>query len=87
MSSSNTQITVATGALAADGTGSSVLTVLVTASTATVLTGVKVSTQPTVTLVSGATGDVDVVSAATVSSTTANTSETGAHTHNVKMTK
>lgn len=32
-------------------------------------------------------GDVDVVSAVTVGSTTANTSETGAHTHNVKMTK
>lgn len=87
MSSSNTQITVATGALATGGEGSSVLTGLGTASTATVLTGVKVTTQPTVTLVSGATGDVDVVSAVTVGSTTANTSETGAHTHNVKMTK
>ena len=32
-------------------------------------------------------GGVDVVSAVTVGSTTANTSETGAHTHNVKMTK
>lgn len=32
-------------------------------------------------------GDVDVVSAVTVGSTTANTSEIGAHTHNVKMTK
>lgn len=82
-----TGVTVATGALASDGEGSSVLTGLGTASTATVLTGVKVSTQPTVTLVSGATGDVDVVSAVTVGSTTANTSETGAHTHNVKMTK
>ena len=82
-----TGVTVATGALASDGAGSSVLTGLGTASTATVLTGVKVSTQPTVTLVSGATGDVDVVSAVTVGSTTANTSETGAHTHNVKMTK
>lgn len=82
-----TGVTVATGALATDGEGSSVLTGLGTASTATVLTGVKVSTQPTVTLVSGATGDVDVVSAVTVGSTTANTSETGAHTHNVKMTK
>ena len=82
-----TGVTVATGALAADGAGSSVLTGLGTASTATVLTGVKVSTQPTVTLVSGATGDVEVVSKVTVNSTTANTSETGAHTHNVKMTK
>ena len=82
-----TGVTVATGALASDGAGSSVLTGLGTASTATVLTGVKVSTQPTVTLVSGATGDVEVVSAVTVNSTTANTSETGAHTHNVKMTK
>lgn len=83
----DTGVTVATGALASDGEGSSVLTGLGTASTATVLTGVKVSTQPTVTLVSDATGDVEVVSAVTVNSTTANTSETGAHTHNVKMTK
>ena len=82
-----TGVTVATGALASDGAGSSVLTGLGTASTATVLTGVKVSTQPTVTLVSDATGDVEVVSKVTVNSTTANTSETGAHTHNVKMTK
>lgn len=82
-----TGVTVATGALASDGAGSSVLTGLGTASTATVLTGVKVSTQPTVTLVSDATGDVNVVSDVTVNSTTANTSETGAHTHNVKMTK
>ena len=41
----------------------------------------------TATTYSWAAGDVDVVSAVTVNSTTANTSETGAHTHNVKMTK
>lgn len=82
-----TGVTVATGALASDGEGSSVLTGLGTATTATALTGVKVTAQPTVTLESGATGDVDVVSAVTVGSTTANTSKTGAHTHNVKMTK
>ena len=82
-----TGVTVATGTLATDGEGSSVLTGLGTATTATALTGVRVTAQPTVTLESGAAGDVDVVSAITVSSTTANTSETGAHTHNVKMTK
>lgn len=82
-----TDVTVATGALASNGAGSSVLTGLGTASTETVLTGVKVTAQPTVTLANGATGDVDVISAVDVGSTTATTSETGAHTHNVKMTK
>ena len=60
-----TSTSVATGALDTNGTGSSVMTGLGTASTETVLTGVKVTSQPTVTLATGATAGTGVVSVAT----------------------
>lgn len=57
--------TVATGSLAANGGGDSVMTGLGTATTASALTGVKVTTQPTVALATGATAGTGVISVAT----------------------
>lgn len=57
--------TVATGSLAANGSGDSVMTGLGTATTASALTGVKVTTQPTVALATGATAGTGVISVAT----------------------
>ena len=60
-----TAITAATGSLAANGGGDSVMTGLGTATTASALTGVKVTTQPTVALATGATAGTGVISVAT----------------------
>lgn len=57
--------TVATGSLASDGGGSSVMTGLGTAVTADAVTGVSVTSQPTVELSTGATAGAGVVSVAT----------------------
>ena len=59
--------TVATGSLDGAGAGATVLTGLGTATTASAVTGVTMSTQPTITLASGATGDVTVATATAVS--------------------
>ena len=58
-------VTVATGSIADDGEGGAVLTGLGTASTASALTGVKVTAQPTVALATGATAGSGVISVAT----------------------
>ncbi len=76
--------TVATGLLAANGGGSSVMTGLGTASTATALTGVKVTTQPTVTITEDENNTGPINEHITTSTTSATTSNTGAHTHDVK---
>lgn len=55
----------ATGALAANGGGDSVMTGLGTATTASALTGVKVTSQPTIALATGATAGTGVISVAT----------------------
>lgn len=55
--------TVATGALSAGASGASVLTGLGTATKASAVTEVSISAQPTITLSSGATGDVTVAAA------------------------
>ena len=60
-----TAITAATGSLDANGGGASVMTGLGTATTASALTGVKVTTQPTVALATGATAGTGVISVAT----------------------
>lgn len=57
--------TVATGGLDANGGGSSVMTGLGTPTTASGLTGVKVTAQPTVALATGATAGTGVISVAT----------------------
>lgn len=57
--------TVATGSLDSNGGGDSVMTGLGTATTASALTGVKVTAQPTVALETGATAGTGVVSVAT----------------------
>ena len=57
--------TVATGSLDANGGGSSVMTGLGAATTASALTGVKVTTQPSVALSTGATAGTGVISVAT----------------------
>lgn len=57
--------TVATGSLSASGSGGTVLTGLGTATTASALTGVKVTAQPTVALSTGATAGTGVISVAT----------------------
>lgn len=76
--------TVATGALAANGAGSSVMTGLGTATTASALTGVKVTAQPTITITEATTNTGPTIEHTTTSTTSATTSNTGAHTHDVK---
>ncbi len=74
-----TATTVATGALAASG-GAEVVSAVGSASTATALTGVKVTAQPTIELSTGATagtGVISVVTGITSASTSAVTSGTG----------
>lgn len=72
--------TVATGGLDANGGGSSVMTGLGTATTASALTGVKVTSQPSVVLVSdggaGAVDGIDIVTGITSASTSVNSSDT-----------
>lgn len=58
-------ITAATGSLVASGGGASVMTGLGTPTTATALTGVKMTAQPTVALATGATAGTGVISVAT----------------------
>lgn len=68
--------TVATGSLANDGSGSSVMTGLGTATTASALTGVKVTSQPSVSLSTGATAGTGVIAVATgISSATTTTNQ------------
>lgn len=57
--------TVATGSLSSTGGGGTVMTGLGTATTASALTGVKVTSQPTVSLATGATAGTGVISVAT----------------------
>lgn len=57
--------TVATGSLSSTGGGGTVMTGLGTATTASALTGVKVTSQPTVALATGATAGTGVISVAT----------------------
>lgn len=74
-----TAITCATGSLNASGGGSSVMTGLGTATTASALTGVKVTSQPAVALSTGATAGTGVISVATgitSASTSAGTNDT-----------
>ncbi len=76
--------TVATGSLTSSGSGASVMTGLGTATTASALTGVKVTAQPTVALATGATAGTGVISVATgiisASTTTNNKDEVTAVT-------
>lgn len=67
--------TVATGSLSASGSGDTVMTGLGTATTASALTGVKVTRQPRITSVAygpAGGGDIDFVSGITSASTTTN---------------
>lgn len=57
--------TVATGSLSSTGSGGTVMTGLGTATTASALTGVKVTSQPTIALATGATAGTGVISVAT----------------------
>lgn len=79
-----TAITAATGSLAANGGGDSVMTGLGTATTGSAVTGVSMSTQPTVALSTGATAGTGVISVATgitsASTTTNNKDEVTAVT-------
>ena len=78
--------TVATGALNASGGGAAVMTGLGTATTASALTGVKVTAQPTVTITESTTNTGPVNEHITVGTTSATTDSQGAHTHNLKVT-
>lgn len=79
--------TVATGSLNANGSGASVMTGLGTATTASALTGVKVTAQPTITITESTANTGPVNEHITVTSTSATTSEDGAHTHNLNVPK
>ena len=77
--------TVATGSLNAEGSGATVMTGLGTATTADALTGVKVTTQPTITITENTTNTGPVNEHVNIGTTTATTTETGAHTHNISV--
>ena len=76
--------TVATGSLSASGDGGTVMTGLGTATTGSAVTGVEVTTQPTIALATGATAGAGVISVATgitsASTTTSNKDEVTAVT-------
>ena len=78
--------TVATGSLAPNGSGAEVMTGLGTADTASALTGVKVTAQPTITITESTTNDGPVNEHITVDTVSATTSSDGAHAHNLKVT-
>lgn len=77
--------TVATGSLDANGGGAAVMTGLGTATTASALTGVKVTAQPTITITEKTTNSGPVNEHITVDTVSATTSSDGAHTHNIKV--
>ena len=77
--------TVATGSLNANGSGAAVMTGLGTAVTKAVLTGVKVTANPTITITESASNKGPVNEHTTVTSNSAPTSTDGAHVHNVKV--
>lgn len=80
-------VTVATGGLSATAAGSSVLTGLGTATTIDAITGIKVTTQPTITITesSANTGPVNEhVDTEIVNQTT---TTDGAHSHNIKVSE
>lgn len=78
--------TVATGSLNASGGGATIMTGLGTATTASALTGVKVTAQPTVTITESETNTGPVNEHVTIGTTSATTDSQGAHTHNLKVT-
>lgn len=78
-------VTVATGALAANGSGDSVMTGLGTAVTADALTSVKVTAQPTITITESTTNTGPVNEHTTTSTASATTSSDGAHTHDLNV--
>lgn len=80
--------TVATGSLSSDGTGGSVMTGLGTATTASAVTGVAVTQQPTIALETGAAAGTGVISVATDVATSANTENVTVGTNDkVKVAK
>ena len=78
--------TVATGSLNTSGGGAAVMTGLGTATTASALTGVKVTAQPTVTITESTTNTGPVNEHVTIGTTSATTDSQGTHTHNLKVT-
>ena len=62
------------------------MTGLGTATTASALTGVEVTTQPTITITESTTNTGPVNEHITVDSVPVDTSSAGAHTHNIKVT-
>ena len=80
-----TDVAVATGAVDDDGTGAEVLVGLGTASTGSALTGVKVTTQPTITITESTTNTGPVNEHTTTSTATATTSSDGTHTHDLEV--
>lgn len=77
--------TVATGSLDANGAGSTVMTGLGTATTASALTGVKVTAQPTITITEATTNTGPVNEHITTGTASVTTDSQGAHTHNINV--
>lgn len=80
-----TATTVATGSLNANGAGASVMTGLGTATTGNALTGVKVTSQPSITITENTTNTGPVNEHTTVTSNSVSTNSDGAHTHDVNV--
>ena len=77
--------TVATGSLASDATGGSVMTGLGTATSASALTGVKVTSQPTITITESTSNTGPINEHTTTGTADATSSSNGAHTHDVEV--
>lgn len=82
-----TDVSVATGALSTTATGASVLTGLGTPTTATAITGVKVTAQPTITITESSSNTGPVNEHVEVDTATQSTTTDGAHTHNIKVSE
>lgn len=81
----STATTVATGTVSSTGKGSTVLIGLGTKSTANVITGVGVTTQPEITITESSSNSGPINEHITTGSATASTTSSGAHTHSVKV--
>ena len=79
--------TVATGSLTSTGDGATVMTGLGDPATASALTGVKVTAQPTITITESETNTGPVNEHITVDTESITTSSDGAHTHNINVAR
>lgn len=77
--------TVATGSVSSEGTGDDVMTGLGTPTSATAVTGVSVTAQPTITITENTTNTGPVIEHTTTGAVIVSTNTAGSHTHDVQV--